>query len=103
VSDGREPVVLVAAFKARPETWGELRHRLEEMVSASRVEPGCVRYELHTDVGEPLRFVFVEEWADADALAVHNEAPHLVRLLADLPGLVAEPPLAYQLRQVAVD
>jgi quinol monooxygenase YgiN len=101
VSEEQIPVVLVAAFEATPETWGELRGRLEDMVERSRAEPGCVRYDLHADVGEPRRFVFVEEWADADALAAHNKAPHLQALLDDLPRLTARSPTAYQLRKIA--
>jgi quinol monooxygenase YgiN len=95
------PVVLVAVFEARPETWGELRGRLEDLVEVSRAEPGCLRYDLHTDVGEPRRFVFVEEWADAEALAVHNKAPHLMALLDDLPRLTERSPAAYQLRRIS--
>ncbi|HEV7825292.1 MAG TPA: putative quinol monooxygenase [Mycobacteriales bacterium] len=95
------PIVLVAVFEAKPETWGELRGRLEDLVEVSRAEPGCVRYELHTDVGEPRRFVFLEEWADADALALHNKAPHLLALLEDLPRLTERSPAAYQLRRIS--
>jgi quinol monooxygenase YgiN len=97
-----EPVVLVAVFTARPDAWGELRGRLEDMVAASRNEPGCVRYDLYTDVGQPLRFVSVEEWLDADALARHNRAPHLRELLEALPGLTVNSPQSYQLRPVVV-
>ena len=93
--------MLVAVFEAKPETWGELRGRLEDLVEVSRAEPGCVRYELHTDVGEPRRFVFLEEWADADALALHNKAPHLLALLEDLPRLTERSPAAYQLRRIS--
>jgi quinol monooxygenase YgiN len=95
------PIVLVAVFEAKPETWGELRGRLEDLVEVSRAEPGCVRYELHTDVGEPRRFVFLEEWADAGALALHNKAPHLLALLEDLPRLTERSPAAYQLRRIS--
>jgi quinol monooxygenase YgiN len=102
MSNGHDHVVIVSVFVARPETWGDMRYRLEEMVKASREEPGCVRYDMYTDVSQPLRFVFVEEWADGDALAVHNKAPHLDALLADLPDLTAASPATYQLRAVAL-
>jgi quinol monooxygenase YgiN len=100
--NGNDHVVIVSVFVARPETWGDLRYRLEELVTASRQEPGCVRYDMYTDVSDPLRFVFVEEWADGDALAVHNKAPHLDALLTALPSLTAASPATYQLRAVAL-
>jgi quinol monooxygenase YgiN len=93
-----EPVTVVAVFRARPETVGELGGRLAELVTATRPEPGCLRYDLYADVADPLRFVFVEEWADAGALEVHDGTEHLRALLGDLPRLADGDPEVYRLR-----
>ena len=50
-------------FTARPDTVDELRERLLEMTRLTRAEDGCLRYDLHADATDPLRLVFVEEWA----------------------------------------
>jgi quinol monooxygenase YgiN len=91
-------VVVVAVFRALPETVHELGDRLAELVTATRAEPGCTRYDLHVDATDPRRFVFVEEWADDDALAAHNGTEHLRALLTDLPRLAEEAPQVYRLR-----
>jgi quinol monooxygenase YgiN len=98
VTDKSEPLVVVAVFRARPEAVDELGDRLAEVVTATRQEAGCRRYDLHADIADPLRFVFVEEWADDDALTAHNGSEHLRALLADLPRLADGAPEVYRLR-----
>lgn len=83
-------VVLVVEFTARPDTVEELRERLLELTRLTRAEDGCLRYDLHTDAHDPLRLVFVEEWASAEAHAAHDRTAwvgsfreHRARLLAE--------------------
>ena len=80
-------VVLVATFHTTPERRGELRRRLLEMVELTRAEPGCLRYDLHDDVDDGQRFVFVETWADEAALNMHMTTSHVGALLQDVPQL----------------
>jgi len=44
-------------------------------VRRSRTEPGCISHAVHRDVENPLRLVFVEQWADLDALHTHFQVP----------------------------
>lgn len=37
----------------------------------SLIEPGVLLYELHQDLSEPRRFVFVERWKSEEAHATH--------------------------------
>ncbi len=58
-----------------------------EHVRRSRAEAGCLAHAVHQDVENPLRLVFVEEWADQAALAAHFAVPasrHFVRALQPL-------------------
>ena len=41
----------------------------------SRTEPGCIAHAVHRDAENPLRLVFVEEWADRAALLAHFAVP----------------------------
>jgi quinol monooxygenase YgiN len=47
-------------------------------------EPGCELYALHEEEG---RFVFVEKWESAEALAVHSRGEALAQMGAALRGL----------------
>jgi quinol monooxygenase YgiN len=46
-----------------------------EHVRRSRKEPGCLSHAVHIDCENPLRLVFVEHWADQNALAAHFALP----------------------------
>ena len=95
-----EHVVLVAIFHARPESVDELRGRLQEMVELTLQEPGVMQYELHVTAQDPTTFVFVETWVDAEALAAHDETPHVKAIIADVPRLTRSPLTVHRLSKV---
>ena len=67
------PVVVVATLKAKPESVEAVREAGKKAIGAVHEEPGCDLYSLHeADDGT---FIFVEQWADADALKTHSGAP----------------------------
>ncbi|MDR3664344.1 MAG: putative quinol monooxygenase [Mycobacterium sp.] len=71
------PVVVVATMKAKPESVDVVRSACTEAIEAVHNEPGCQLYSLHEADGT---FVFVEQWADADALKTHSTAPAIGKL-----------------------
>ena len=96
----QRPVVLVVVFHARPDTFEELRTRLLELVELTRVEPGCLQYELHTRDDEPLQLTFVETWASDAAHAAHDETAHVKAIQADIPRLTSGPLTVQRLRKI---
>jgi quinol monooxygenase YgiN len=62
-----------------------------EMCSRSREEDGCGGYRVYADLEQPDRYVFVEEWADDDALQRHFVQPHTGAFMGELRGLLGEP------------
>lgn len=66
------PVVVVASFTAKPESVDTVRAACTTAIEAVHDEPGCELYSLH-QTGDT--FVFIEQWADADALTAHGTAP----------------------------
>jgi quinol monooxygenase YgiN len=66
------PVVVVASFTAKPESTAVVRSACTAAIEAVHDEPGCELYSLH-QTGDT--FVFIEQWADAEALKVHGTAP----------------------------
>jgi quinol monooxygenase YgiN len=61
-------IVVTGSVTAREETFGEVRQLSLEHVHRSRSEPGCISHAVHVDCEEPLRLVFIEQWADRAAL-----------------------------------
>ena len=57
------------------------------MCIARAKEPGCISHAVHIDCENPLRLVFVEQWADRAALLAHFAVPasrNFVRALQPL-------------------
>jgi len=77
------PVTVVATMKAKPESVDAVREACKQAIGAVHSEPGCDLYSLHEADGT---FVFVEQWADTDALTAHSKAP----AVATLFGTVGE-------------
>jgi quinol monooxygenase YgiN len=75
------PVVVVASFTAKPESVDTVRTACKKAIAAVHDEPGCQLYSLHE---ADRTFVFVEQWADADALKTHSTAPGVTTLFAEI-------------------
>lgn len=68
-------IVVTGSVIARQETLDEILRLSLEHVHRSRSEPGCLSHAVHIDCENPLRLVFVERWADRDALLAHFAVP----------------------------
>ena len=70
-------IAVVAILVAKPGYEEQLRQALEGIVGPTRREAGVLQYDLHRDVQEPRRFVFVERWESQEALAAHAKSAHI--------------------------
>lgn len=74
------PVVVVATLTVKPESVDTVREILTRAVKDVHDEPGCQLYSLHESDNT---FVFVEQWADADALKAHSTAPAMAAMFSE--------------------
>jgi quinol monooxygenase YgiN len=88
-------ILITGAILARPDTAAELRRLSLEHVHRSRAEPGCLSHDVHLDAENPLRLVFVERWADADAVRAHFAVPASRTFVRAAGGLAAETPVMH--------
>jgi len=82
-------LVVVAALTAAPGSEEALREVLTSLVAPTRLEEGCLRYDLHVDPLKPATLVFLETWASREAHQAHCRAPHFLDARARQEGLVA--------------
>jgi quinol monooxygenase YgiN len=85
-------ILVTGSVKARPEMLAEMLRLSLEHVRRSRLEPGCLLHSVHHDVEDPNRLVFLEHWADRDALVVHFRVPASGAFAQTVGELAAEPP-----------
>ncbi|MEG2695250.1 MAG: putative quinol monooxygenase [Acinetobacter sp.] len=56
----------------------------QELVAKTKLEQGCIAYDLYHDLRDQGHFVFVEEWVDRAALDVHVQSEHFQRLVPQI-------------------
>lgn len=83
------PVVVVATMTAKPESVGTVRAIFTRTVEDVHNEPGCQLYSLHESGNT---FVFVEQWADAEAVQTHSTAPAVTTMFNDVRDHLAGAP-----------
>ncbi|MBX7222992.1 MAG: antibiotic biosynthesis monooxygenase [Blastocatellia bacterium] len=85
-------LVVTGSVVAKPDHFEELFALSQEHVTRSRTEPGCLSHAVYRDPENPLRLVFVEEWADRMALLVHFGVQGSRDFAKSIKGMAAEPP-----------
>jgi quinol monooxygenase YgiN len=86
-------IIIIGSARASADTFNELRALSVEHVHRSRLEPGCLSHDVHTDVENELRLVFVETWRDRDAVAAHFAVPTSIEFAKAARRRAAEPPV----------
>jgi len=85
-----KPLTIVAMSRARPGCEDAVHAALRALVEPSRLDPGCLQYDLHVSVESPGVFLFYENWASRADWEAHMGTPHLAAWKARAPELVAE-------------
>jgi quinol monooxygenase YgiN len=85
-------IVVTGSVTTRPETFDEVRKLSLEHVHRSRAERGCISHAVHVDCENPLRLVFIEQWADRAALTAHFAVPASRNFVRALHPLAAGSP-----------
>jgi quinol monooxygenase YgiN len=85
-------ILVTGSVVARQDSFDEVRKLSLEHVQRSRGETGCISHAVHIDCENPLRLVFIEEWADRAALLAHFAVPASGGFVKQLRWLAAAPP-----------
>jgi quinol monooxygenase YgiN len=85
-------IIVTGSVQARPDRLRDLLAVSLEHVHRSRAEPGCLLHTVHQDVEDPNRVVFVEHWADLDALRTHFAVPESGAFVTGLQDLIVGNP-----------
>jgi quinol monooxygenase YgiN len=70
----------------------EAREKFASLVTASRMLPGVVSFDVAQDVTDPAIFISTEVYEGQEALDRQGELPELSVLMACLPGLLSGGP-----------
>jgi quinol monooxygenase YgiN len=87
----REVIVVTGRARVPPEQRARFIEVASSMCASSREDDGCEGYRVHEDLEQPDHYLFVEEWADEEALQRHFAQPHTAAFMRDLGGLLSGP------------
>jgi len=79
-------IKIVATLAVQPTHRAELLAVFRNLVAKSRAEAGNLRYDLHQDMQNENRFVFVETWQDQAAVDSHNASSHFQGFVQAIDG-----------------
>ena len=85
-------IIVTGSVQARPDALDEVLRLSVEHVTRSRAEPGCLLHSVHTDVEDANRVVFLEHWADKEALGAHFNVQASHDFVTAVTALAASPP-----------
>ena len=86
-----EKIDVIAHIQAAAGSEAVVREALESFVAPTRLEDGCLRYDLFQDVSDSTKFTFIEEWASPAALAAHSKSAHIAAGRAKMEGHYGSP------------
>jgi quinol monooxygenase YgiN len=91
---------VVAHITAKPGEEALVREVLESYIAPTRLEEGCLRYDLFVDVEDAAQFTFIEEWTSAELLFKHSQSAHLAAGGARLKGKLTGDPQVLKLPRI---
>ena len=90
-------ISITAIIKSKQENLEEVKNLVHNLVTQTKKEEACIRYDLHTTENV---FIIWEEWKDQAGLDIHNNQPYLLDFIKQSESLVATPILVYKTVQI---
>ena len=82
-------LTIVATIEAVPEATELVRSELLKLVLPTRLEAGCLQYDLHQDNTNPAVFLFYENWESRELWQAHMNSDHIAEYAKATAGAVA--------------
>lgn len=83
-------LTVIANIKAHTDKIELVKTELRKLIDVTRVEKGCINYDLHQDNENLAHFLFYENWETRDLWQTHMNNQHLADYLAATEGAVEE-------------
>ena len=77
-SAGGQVIFVIATLVVKTDRRDAFVRDAHAVIEATRLEAGCLAYDLAGSVTAPETFVFVERWTSREALEAHFQTPHLM-------------------------
>lgn len=93
---------VIATLVAKPSAGAQVESGLRALASASRREPGNLRYDLFADAGQSCTFHLIEAYRDGAALDAHRQTAHYLAYRASASDWFEQTPVVHVLEALDV-
>jgi len=84
-------IIITGSVMTNATNRAEIERLCVEHSQRSRAEPGCIAHNVHADCENPDKLVFVELWADGNAVRTHFSVPESAMFVKRVGELSTEP------------
>ena len=81
---------IIGWVKFKPDKRTEFLYAMKAHAAATRLEVGCVFFDVGASLEDPDKIVIVECFESAEAHQHHLNAPRMMALIADVRNMIAE-------------
>jgi quinol monooxygenase YgiN len=78
---------IIAYFFIKDDKVETFKALADELITATRMEEGCLSYKLFQDFEEPSYFVFIEDYKDEAAMTLHSLSAYLKTFVSKIEGI----------------
>lgn len=90
-------ISITAIIKSKKENIEQVQSMLNHLISETRKEAACVRYDLHNSENV---FIIWEEWKDQPGLDIHDNQSYLLDFITNSENLLSAPIQVYKTVQI---
>ncbi len=83
-----ETLRIVARVEAKVDKVDLVKSELLKLIEPTRMEKGCIQYDLHQDDNTPEVFIFYENWESRELLQAHLNSDHIAAYAQATQGAV---------------
>ncbi|MBO7913259.1 putative quinol monooxygenase [Vibrio splendidus] len=75
-------LTIIATIVSKEDKTELVKAEMIKLIDKTRVEDGCINYDLHQDNSNPAHFVFHENWESETHLEKHLASQHIAEYMA---------------------
>jgi quinol monooxygenase YgiN len=96
-------IVILVQVHVKPDAVAAFEAATNDNAANSRLEPGVARFDVVRQQDDDTRFVLMEVYRDAQAVAAHKATAHYLRWRDAVAGMMAEPRVGTTYTSVSPD
>lgn len=83
-------IIVTATITAKPGKRDELISKSQDLIKATRLEPGCISYNLYASTENEDALVMIEQWENKEVLDTHMQTDHFKAFCGAAADILAE-------------